>query len=111
METINTTEKMTASGKIDLNGLNGIIHLGNGIGQGAGYYKRTGSILSSDDKLLDAYYYQDFSYEVRTPIPLTSYEKMLQQLIHVAGTKYYGAFVYETFANSLVTVESSIETT
>jgi hypothetical protein len=65
-------------------------------GQGAGFYRQKGGFLSDQKKLFDGLYYQEYSYEVRSSITLDRYEEMLKQLLHVAGTKYFGAFVYNT---------------
>jgi len=85
-------------------------------GYGEGYYKRKGGWLSDQAKLYDGWYYQEYSYEIRASIALNKYEDMLKQLLHVAGTKYFGAFVYPTssnlhisFASSVVTSESDID--
>jgi hypothetical protein len=79
-------------------------------GYSQGYYKRKGGWLSDQTKLYDGWYYQDYSYEIRASITLNKYEDMLKQLLHVAGTKYFGAFVYPTttqintsFHNAVVT--------
>jgi hypothetical protein len=79
-------------------------------GYGEGYYKRKGGWLSDQAKLYDGWYYQEYSYEIRASITLNKYEDMLKQLLHVAGTKYFGAFVYPTqlqintsFQNAVIT--------
>lgn len=60
-------------------------------GRGRGFYLRTGGLLSSNKKLFDGFYYQDYSYEIRSSKTLDKYEDMLKQVMHVVGTKYFGA--------------------
>lgn len=79
-------------------------------GTGEGYYKRKGGWLSDQTRLFDGIYYQDFSYEIRSSVTLNKYEEMLKQLLHVAGTKYFGALVHKTktevnstFKNAIIT--------
>jgi hypothetical protein len=65
-----------------------------------GYYKKKGGWLSDQSKLFDGIYYQNYSYEVRTSITLDKYEEMLKQILHVAGTKYFGALYYRSYVQS-----------
>ena len=58
--------------------------------------------LSGTKKLYDAYYYQDYSYEVRSSVTLDKYEAMLKQLLHVAGTVYFA----NTVTSSAIPVSS-----
>ena len=73
-------------------------------GTGSGFYRQKGGFLSDQKKLFDGFYYQDYSYEIRSPIQLSKYEDMLKQLLHVAGTQYFGGFVFDTNLESKVSV-------
>ncbi len=75
-------------------------------GRSQGFYKRTGGFLSHDKKLFDGYYYQDFSYEVRSSITLNKYQDMLKKILHVAGTVPFGAFYHRNVANAELVSES-----
>lgn len=77
-------------------------------GKSLGRYKQKGGFLSDQKKLYDGYYYQDFSYEIRSSVPLTKYEDMLKKILHVAGTKYFGAYVKTSELNVELTPESII---
>jgi hypothetical protein len=72
-------------------------------GHSLGYYRSQDGFLSNDKKVYDAYYYQDYSYEVRSSVTLDKYEAMLKQLLHVAGTKY--------FANTITSTAIPVSTT
>jgi hypothetical protein len=73
-----------------------------------GHYKEMGGFLSDQKKLFDGLYYQDFSYEVRSSLMLVKYEDMLKQLLHVAGTKYFGAFVNQSEIPATLNTETTL---
>lgn len=56
-----------------------------------GRYIDTKGWLSWDKFLQDNYYYQEFSYEIRSKQNFVSYESTMQQTMHPAGTKMFGA--------------------
>lgn len=76
-------------------------------GKSLGRYRNQNGFLSADKKIQDSFYYQEFSYEIRSSVTLDKYEAMLKQLLHVAGTKYFAA----TVRSSVLPVESTITTT
>jgi hypothetical protein len=59
-------------------------------GTGTGFFKNTQGFLNSDKYIHDSNYYQEFSYEVRTGLSLDKYSSVLKEVLHVAGTKYFG---------------------
>lgn len=82
-----------------------------GVGTGSGYYKDSKSTLSSTSKLLDGDYYQEYSYEILTRIPLDTYSEMFKKVMHTAGTRYFGGVLLENdihntvqYADSSVTI-------
>lgn len=81
--------------------------LTHGIGQG--YYKRKGGFLSSNKYLFDGDYWQEFSYEVRSSRAVDEYRDMLKQVIHMAGTKMFGALVTDSRLNSPIEVETTVQ--
>lgn len=72
-------------------------------GKATGYYKSSSGFLSDDKYLYDGDYYQDFSYEIRSPITLDRYSDMLKNILHVSGTK--------SFSSILMSAAISSETT
>jgi len=76
-------------------------------GFGNGFYREKGGFLSDQKKLYDGYYYQDFSYEVQSKLTLDRYRDMLKQVLHVAGTKYFGALVHKVLANTNLDIEEA----
>ncbi len=73
-------------------------------GIGAGYYMTEGGSLSSNKFIQDNDYYQDYSYEIQTSVQSDTYKQMLDQVLHVAGTK--GFYSYLSVKN--VTQKTSI---
>lgn len=59
-------------------------------GTGTGFFKNTQGFLNADKYIHDNNYYQEYSYEVRTGISLDKYSRVLKEVLHVAGTKYFG---------------------
>jgi hypothetical protein len=77
-------------------------------GTGTGYWKRKGGLLSSTKRLFDGDYWQEFSYEVRSSKTLDQYSDMLKQVVHVAGTKMFGALVTDSRMDAEISISSSI---
>ena len=48
------------------------------------------SLIDSRNKITDSNYYQDFSYEINTTIPIEDWAEQEENLIHPAGLKYFG---------------------
>jgi hypothetical protein len=76
-------------------------------GYGEGYYASTKGFTSSNKYIQDGNYYQNFSYEVRSTLDLTKYSEMVKQVVHVAGTRLYGAVVKKSNVNTSRTVDNS----
>lgn len=77
------------------------------IGTGSGYYKEKGGFLSDQKKLHDGYYYQDFSYDVRSSVTLDKYVDMLKQITHVAGTMNFASMLTSSVMDSELSVEAA----
>jgi len=76
-------------------------------GTAQGFYEKKGGFLSDQKKLFDGKYYQEYSYEVRSSISLDKYTDMLKQILHVAGTQYFGQFIYNTVIDANVNILSA----
>lgn len=74
-------------------------------GTGEGYFKSNRGFLNSDKYIHDGDFYQAYSYQVRTELPLETYGDTLKKLVHVAGTKLFGSVV--KVSNVDVTIKSS----
>ena len=73
---------------------------GNGAGRGVmtpratitytGYYKNNNGKLSSNKRLQDNEFYQDFSYVLKAETSLDTYREVIRKLIHPAGLRVFG---------------------
>ena len=62
-------------------------------GVGEGFSRNRKSFLSSDKYLADNDFYQEYSYQVLTALPFSTYKQTLINVLHVAGTKPFGVYV------------------
>jgi hypothetical protein len=61
-----------------------------------GFYKDTAGLLSSDRKLQgQQYYYENYSYVIRTRVELNRYRDVVKALTHPAGCTIWGELVIE----------------
>ena len=60
-----------------------------------GGYTDTKGFISWNNKLQDNFYYQDFSYELKTNQFINSYRKIVEALLHPAGMKMFSRFRME----------------
>ena len=85
-----------------------------------GYWTDSSSFLSSDRKLEDNDYYQDFSYVIRSEVPVQSYREVLKKLVHPVGLKLFaeysttssvimGATLPEKFSEYLIRIFSYLD--
>jgi len=74
-------------------------------GVGEGYFKSTKGFLNSDKYIHDGDFYQFYSYQIQTELPLETYGDTLKKLMHVAGTKLFGNVI--KVSNVDVTIKSS----
>lgn len=78
-----------------------------GIAQG--YYSSTRGFTDNNKYIIDSDYYQNFSYEVQTSIPIDKYFDTLKQVLHVSGKKLFGRVLKTPTANLTLTGVTSIE--
>jgi hypothetical protein len=76
---------------------------GAALQQKEGRYIGTRGQLSSDQRLQDSFYYQDYSYVLRSPQFVERYRETVLNLLHPGGTKLFG----ETTIISPFSVRSS----
>jgi hypothetical protein len=81
-----------------------------GIGVGAGYYKTSKGFLSSLSKLHDGDFYQEYSYEVFSRIPIDKYAEMFKKVMHTAGTRFFGSVLIDSIIDANVGSATSATT-
>jgi hypothetical protein len=98
------------------------IYLGNNVvgtatavlekqGSGTGYYLKKGGFLSDSKKLFDGYYYQNFSYDIISSLPLSKYSELLKKVVHQAGKIFFGTYCHRRLINMNSSVSSVIQRT
>jgi hypothetical protein len=80
-ELVSETNPFTVSGSIRL-GKHGV---------GEGFWTTTNSHLNSEKKLHDNDYYQEFSYDIISSMPLSRYADVLKAVTHPTGMKMFGS--------------------
>jgi len=55
-----------------------------------GYYSNNDGMLSSNKKIRDNNYWQEYSYLLKAEVSLDAYKNQIKKLIHPAGTKMFG---------------------
>jgi hypothetical protein len=77
-----------------------------GSGTGSGFYKTSKGFLSNISKVHDGDYYQEYSYDVLSRLPLDKYADMFKKVMHTAGTRFFGTVVIDTVSNTNVGIAS-----
>lgn len=72
-----------------------------------GYFDTRDGFVSDTKYIHDGVYYQDYSYEIQSGIPLDKYAEMLKKSLHVAGTKLFGKLKTTSVANVNLTAAYS----
>ncbi len=81
-------------------------HVG-AMGHGAGTWTTTRGFLNSDKYLQDSYYYQEYSYDVRSSRELANYEDVLRKVYHPVGVELFGSILNTMKSDTLLEVEGS----
>tara|TARA_B100001123_G_scaffold206702_2_gene234183 strand:+ start:3318 stop:6965 length:3648 start_codon:yes stop_codon:yes gene_type:complete len=55
-----------------------------------GEYANEDSLISGKDKIQDSYYYQDYSYVLKTNVPITDFRDNVKAFLHPAGWALFG---------------------
>jgi len=83
----------------------------SGVINETGNYKGTKGFLSWDQRLQDNYYYQEFSYVLRSNKALKTYRDVVRDVIHPAGTKLFGQVDIENIIQMPALDAESVVTT
>ena len=98
-----TISNLTRSGTRDALGNPNI----SGIVNYPGRYIDTKGWLSWNTKLQDNFYYQEYSYEIRSDQFTNTYRELVKSILHPAGTKLFGRIrLYANVEPTIITVNS-----
>ena len=53
------------------------------------------SYYSAGIRIQDSNFYQEYSYQIKSTIDKSQYEKLLKENVHLAGSKMFGDFIYK----------------
>jgi len=79
----------------------------NSHGMAKGFHKSNRGFLNEDKYIHDNDFYQEFSYEVRSGLPLDKYERTLKEVVNVAGSKLFGRFQQTVAANVSMSIANN----
>jgi hypothetical protein len=102
-------ETVTISSQDGLNTASGKANVATQ-GVGTKYYNSTRGFLSNNKYLHDGDFYQNYSYEIRTSIPLDEYFDTVKNVLHVAGKKLFGRLVVTSNTVSTISGNSVVST-
>jgi hypothetical protein len=67
----------------------------------AGYYDTSkGRLSSSEQKIADSFFYQDYSYVVKSKTPINIWRKLVKQTVHPSGFKMFGEVAIDATAKT-----------
>lgn len=84
----------------------GYVVMGNE-GETGGFYRDTGGFISTDKKIQDSNYYQEFSYEIQSSLSLDKYATILRETLQVAGTKLFGRVIKSSNADMIISTPAA----
>lgn len=59
----------------------------------SGYWSNSDGMLSSEKVIQDSYYYQDFSYELRTDVSRQVFVDVIKKTVHPAGLRMFNSYL------------------
>jgi hypothetical protein len=79
--------------------------IANSINRYSGYYENTDGFLSNNSRLQDSYFYQIFSYVIKSRVSRELYEDITTKILHPAGLIMFSE--YEKLGTHTIGVDSS----
>ena len=80
-------------------------------GIGSGFWKTTNSHLSSEKKIHDNKYYQEYSYDIISGLSINRYRDIVKKILHVVGNELFGSVEKRSTVDLLISSgNSSIKT-
>ena len=98
-------ETVTMSGG-DLESISGTAVVNNH-GISPGHHRTNRGFLKEDKYIQDNDYYQEYSYEVRSELPLDKYKQPLKDIVHLAGTRLFGRLQTSATAGMALSVANA----
>ena len=83
-----------------------VLGLRSAVTQYPGYFSGNRGKASSNKKIQDGHYYQDFSYELKSAVSLDTYFGVLKDIIHPAGMRMFGSILVKKAIDNQLTSSS-----
>jgi hypothetical protein len=83
-----------------------VIGLRSAITNYPGYFTGNRGKMSSNKKIQDGHYYQDFSYELKSAVSLDTYFGVLKNIIHPTGMRMFGSILLNRSIDNALTTSS-----
>jgi hypothetical protein len=84
-----------------------VSNIKGGVGTGTGFYRTAKGFLSDVSKVHDGDFYQEYSYEILSRIPLEKYATMFKKVMHTSGTRFFGSVLIDSLADTKVSVANT----
>jgi hypothetical protein len=68
-----------------------------------GYFSGNRGKLSSNKKIQDGHYYQEFSYELKSDVSIDTYFGVLKSIVHPAGMRMFGSILVQKSLDNTLT--------
>ena len=66
-----------------------------------GYYKSDhGKVSDSNQRITDSFYYQDYSYLIKSETPINTWRSLIKETTHPAGFKLFGEVIIDSSAQA-----------
>ena len=83
-----------------------VIGLRSAVTNYPGYFTGNRGKMSSNKKIQDGHYYQDFSYELKSAVSLDIYFGVLKNIIHPTGMRMFGSILLNRSIDNVLTTSS-----
>lgn len=83
-----------------------VLGLRSAVTQYTGYFSGNRGKASSNKKIQDGHYYQDFSYELKSAVSIDTYFSVLKDIIHPTGMRMFGSILVKKAIENQLTSSS-----
>lgn len=82
-----------------------------GMGKSEGFWSTFSSHIGQEDGkvIQDSFYVQEYSYEIQSKLNINTFEKPLKETMHLAGSKMFSKFDFESINKNEIKIQSFIE--
>ena len=72
------------------------------------YSSDSGKVSDANQRIHDSYYYQDYSYTIKSKTPIETWRKLIKDTTHPAGFQLFGEVLIESNIDSRMTDNTSV---